>query len=137
MKTRPRQAGTPGANLRELLEHAIAHVRHGRRAEADQALQAILKHWPEQPDALHFLGVLRHDQGRSAEAIALVRRALEQMPEHAPTWSNLGNILLSSGQVDAACAYLVDHIEAVRKDLHRLLNPTPPSKRPPRRNTPA
>lgn len=102
MKTRPRQAGTPGANLRELLEHAIAHVRHGRRAEADQALQAILKHWPEQPDALHFLGVLRHDQGRSAEAIALVRRALEQMPEHAPTWSNLGNILLSSGQVDAA-----------------------------------
>lgn len=45
--------------------------------------------------------------------------------------------LCRSGQVDAACAYLVDHIEAVRKDLHRLLNPTPASKRPPRRTTPA
>ena len=102
MKTRPRKAGTQGASLPALLEHAIAHVRHRRHAEADQALRDILKHWPDQPDALHFLGVLRHGQGRTEEAVTLVRRALEQIPEHAPTWSNLGNILLSSGQVDAA-----------------------------------
>lgn len=110
MKTRPRKAGTPGASLTDLLEHAISHVRHGRRAEADRALHDILKHWPDQPDALHFLGVLRHGQGRNEEAVALVRRALEQMPEHAPTWSNLGNILLGDGQVDAA-------IEAYERSL--------------------
>lgn len=102
MKTRPQKAGAAGASLPDLLEHAISHVRHGRRAEAEQALRAILRHWPDQPDALHYLGVLRHGQGRTEEAVALVRRALEQIPEHAPTWSNLGNILLSSGQVDAA-----------------------------------
>ncbi len=110
MKTRPQKAGTPGASLPDLLEHAISHVRHGRQAEADQALRAILKHWPDQPDALHFLGVLRHGQRRTEEAVALVRRALEQIPEHAPTWSNLGNILLSDGQVDPA-------IEAYERSL--------------------
>ena len=102
MKTRPQKAGTPGASLPDLLEHAISDVRHGRQVEADQALRAILKHWPDQPDALHFLGVLRHGQGRTEEAVALVRRALEQIPEHAPTWTNLGNILLSNGHDESA-----------------------------------
>jgi DNA-binding GntR family transcriptional regulator len=41
--------------------------------------------------------------------------------------------LCRSGQVDQACAHLVGHIEAVRKDLHRLLKPaskpTPPTRR--------
>jgi predicted TPR repeat methyltransferase len=102
MKLRPKKAGEPGANLSNLLTQAIDMVRHDRRAEADRALQAILQHWPDQPDALHFLGVLRHGQGRSEEAVALVRRALALIPEHAPAWSNLGNILLGAGQVDEA-----------------------------------
>lgn len=102
MKIRPQKAGTPGAHLPDLLAQAIGHVRHDRQAEADRALRDILRHWPDQPDALHYLGVLRHRQGRTPEAVSLVRQALEQIPEHAPTWSNLGNILLSSGQVEPA-----------------------------------
>jgi DNA-binding GntR family transcriptional regulator len=41
--------------------------------------------------------------------------------------------LCRTGQVDEACTHLADHIEAVRKDLHRLLNPARRS----RRKTPA
>lgn len=106
MKLRPKKAGKEGANLGDLLAQAIDLVRSSRHAEADRALMAILHHWPEQPDALHFLGVLRHGQGRVDEALALVRRALERVPDHGPMWSNLGNILLGAGQVDqAAKAY--------------------------------
>ncbi|MBL8316477.1 MAG: tetratricopeptide repeat protein [Rubrivivax sp.] len=102
MKLRPRKAGEAGANLGDLLAQAIDLVRSSRHAEADRALTAILRHWPEQPDALHFLGVLRHGQGRVEEALALVRRALEQAPDHGPMWSNLGNILLGAGRIDQA-----------------------------------
>jgi DNA-binding GntR family transcriptional regulator len=53
--------------------------------------------------------------------------------------------LCRSGHVDAACAHLAHHIEAVRKDLHRLINPmakvarSTPAKAPSarRRTTPA
>jgi len=51
--------------------------------------------------------------------------------------------LCRSGQVDTACAYLAQHIEAVRKDLHRLLSPkakaassTPPKAPSTGRRTP-
>jgi DNA-binding GntR family transcriptional regulator len=37
--------------------------------------------------------------------------------------------LCRGGLVDEACAHLVDHIEAVRKDLHRLLHPAPRGRR--------
>ncbi|MDO8376940.1 MAG: tetratricopeptide repeat protein [Aquabacterium sp.] len=93
---------TATASLQDRLAAAIDLLRDDRLPEAERALQLILKEWPGQPDALHFQGVLRHHQGRSEEGIALIRQALEQVPRHAGAWTNLGNILLTTGQVDAA-----------------------------------
>ena len=36
---------------------------------------------PGQPDALHFMGVLRHAQGDGEAAVALIREAIAAMPE--------------------------------------------------------
>jgi predicted TPR repeat methyltransferase len=89
-------------SLEEALAAAIDLLRAERIDAAEAALDALLARWPAQPDALHFLGVLRHTQGRSVEAIALIEQALERTPEHAGAWNNLGNVLLHAGRIDAA-----------------------------------
>jgi predicted TPR repeat methyltransferase len=81
-------------------------LRQQRLGPAEQALQRLLRRWPGQPDALQFLGVLRHTQGRSAEAIDLLQRAVAAAPQHGGAWNNLGNVLHAMGRLDdAAQAY--------------------------------
>ncbi len=92
----------PPRGPEELLAGAIGLLREDRLAEAEAAFNAVLRTWPQQPDALHYLGVLRHAEGRSDEAMVLVREALAQRPDDAGAWNNLGNILLLSGAPDAA-----------------------------------
>jgi predicted TPR repeat methyltransferase len=94
----------PGSttSLVDALGLAIDHLRADRLDAAESALVAILERWPAQPDALHFLGVLRHGQGRIDEAIDLIASALQQIPDHAGAWNNLGNVLLGAGRVDDA-----------------------------------
>jgi predicted TPR repeat methyltransferase len=86
----------------QLLAQAVELLRAERIEEAESALDAVLRAQPGQPDALHFLGVLRHTQGRTDEAVALIRRALAQFPDNAGAWNNLGNVLLSAGRIDEA-----------------------------------
>ena len=101
----PKAAGTPvveGSPLAQALAGAIDHLRNERIEQAEPALLDILARWPEQPDALHFLGVLRHTQGRIDEAVALIRGALAQVPDNAGAWNNLGNVLLLAGRGEEA-----------------------------------
>ncbi len=88
--------------LADALQVAVDDLRHSRLPEAERALLAVLKRDPQQFDALHFLGVLRHQQGRSDEGAALITQALQQQPEHAGAWTNLGNVRLASGNTEAA-----------------------------------
>jgi len=95
-------ATAPAAALVEALGRAIERLRADELDEAETALVEILDRWPGQPDALHFLGVLRHGQGRVDEAIELISAALQQIPEHAGAWNNLGNVLLGAERIDDA-----------------------------------
>lgn len=73
-----------------------------------------------QPDALHFLGVLCHQRGRSVEGIELIRAALRSIPQHADAHNNLGNILKECGRLAEAeacyrqaLAFAPHHAEAL------------------------
>jgi predicted TPR repeat methyltransferase len=57
---------------------------------------------PNHPHALHYAGVLAHQQGRSHEAIALIERSLSLDPNRADCYSNLGIILQSTGRLNEA-----------------------------------
>lgn len=92
----------PTTGLAQALAAAIELLRDERIDEAEPALESILKRWPGQPDALHYLGVLRHTQGRNEEAVSLIREALAAMPEFSGAWNNLGNVLLLAGRSDEA-----------------------------------
>ena len=89
-----------------VLATAIRRHREGDFAGAEAAYLARLGAVPDDPDALHFLGVLRHQQQRTDEAIALITRALAIAPAYVDAWNNLGNMHKQSGRLqDAEQAY--------------------------------
>jgi predicted TPR repeat methyltransferase len=84
------------------LRQAIGLLRDEHIDAAEAAFERLLLQHPDQPDCLHFLGVLRHLQGRRDESLALIERALQQIPQHASAWNNLGNVLLECGRLEEA-----------------------------------
>jgi len=89
------------ANLEQLLSEGLTHHRQGRLVEAEQCYLQVLAHQPAQPTALHMLGMVAHQSGRSDSALPLVVQAAKLQPD-AGTYYNLGMILRSLGQLPAA-----------------------------------
>lgn len=88
------------------LRDAKALHRAGDLAGAERAYEALLREAPGDAEALQFLGVLRQQQGRRGEAIALLERALSIAPSNLACLNNLGNALHASGRhVDAVGRY--------------------------------
>jgi predicted TPR repeat methyltransferase len=88
----------------ELLQEAMKAHQAGRFAEAQTLYERALARWPGDPDALHFFGVLRHNQKQSPAGIELVQRSLQSAPGNAHAWLNLGNIFLETDQIEQAKA---------------------------------
>ncbi len=86
----------------EAIAIAIVLQKNGRLEDAADVYQKVAAVAPDHPVALHYAGVLAHQQGRSEEAIALIRRSLEVDPGQADWHSNLGIVLKAVGRVDDA-----------------------------------
>lgn len=86
----------------EAVRVAQEHQRFGRLAEAATLYKRILAAEPEQPEALHFLGLLYNQIGHSDLAIACLRRALESQEDYPDARCNLGNLLQAVGDLDGA-----------------------------------
>ena len=78
--------------MNEALNTAIQYHSSGQLNEANEAYQKLLAISPDNPDALHFFGVLNHQIGKSAEGIDLIKRALSLQPNYPEAHSNLGNV---------------------------------------------
>jgi len=73
-------------------------------AAAAEIYRSILDAKPDHPDALHFSGVLAHQQAQSEQAVALIARSLELEPDRADWHSNLGIVLQDRLELDEATA---------------------------------
>ena len=62
--------------LDEAVGLAILLQKNDQLAEAQALYQRVLDVAPDRPDALHYAGVLAHQQGRTDEAVALIERSL-------------------------------------------------------------
>jgi predicted TPR repeat methyltransferase len=102
--TEPGVVETREVTLEEAMAMAILFQKHGQLADAESLYREVLKAVPDHPDALHFSGVLAHQQGRSDEAIALIERSLAQAPDQPDCYSNLGIIFKARGRIDEAIA---------------------------------
>ena len=86
------------------LDIALQHHGAGRLPEAEGICQKILKTDPNQPVALHLLGVIAHQVGKNDTAVELITKALTITPEYAEAHNNLGTALKELGRVDEAAA---------------------------------
>ena len=94
--------GEQKVTLDEAMNMALTFQRRGQLAEAEEVFARVLDVVPEHADALHYAGVLAHQQGRSDEGIALIRRSLDIAPDRADCYSNLGIIFKAQGRIDDA-----------------------------------
>jgi predicted TPR repeat methyltransferase len=92
------------------IELAIVLQKNGQLAGAADLFGHVLDRAPDHPRALHYAGVLAHQQGRSDEAVALIERSLGLEPGNADAHSNLGIVHQSAGRLDAA-------VEAYRRAI--------------------
>jgi predicted TPR repeat methyltransferase len=85
---------------------AVALALHQREqlSPADEIYRAVLEAVPDHADALHFSGVLAHQQGRNDDAVALITRSLELEPGQADWHSNLGIVRQEQLELDDAIA---------------------------------
>jgi tetratricopeptide (TPR) repeat protein len=88
-----------------MLKESIELHRLGRLDEAEQGYREHLLSQPDDPDALHLLGLLRHQRGASAEAEDLLVRAHALAPDKAGIELTLGTLRFQSGNFDAARAH--------------------------------
>src|SRR5690606_3123951 len=87
----------------------------GRLEQAAQAAAAILKVEPQNPDAMHLIGLVALGKGDADKAEKFIAAAAALMPRHANVWVNLGNAQRDQGKVDEALsAYL--RAEAINPD---------------------
>ncbi|HET7923337.1 MAG TPA: tetratricopeptide repeat protein, partial [Rhodanobacteraceae bacterium] len=88
-----------------MLKDSIELHRLGRLEEAEQGYREHLEAEPNDADALHLLGLLRHQRGASAEAEDLLARAHALAPEKAGIELALGTVRFQAGDLDAARAH--------------------------------
>ena len=85
--------------MRAMQEHQRGNV------EGSEAIyREVLAADSTEPDALHYLGVLKFQNGKQLEGLALIRESLDVRPENAHAWNSLGNILKTMGDVEGGCS---------------------------------
>ena len=90
-------------NIPTELQKAIQYHESGQLQKAESRYRKILRTDPNQPDALHLLGVIAYQNGNHDEAAHLIRKAIRNNPKHPSYYNNLGAVFNAQGR----------HIEAL------------------------
>ena len=120
----------PRISTDEFLASPFARFFHAKDyPSALNALDALLKTYPDDPLILRYRARVLAQLGRTTEAIALYRRLLSNDPRHAPTRIFLGQAYLQDRQPEAAAEqwrWVVQHSASkpyrrwAQAQLHRL-----------------
>jgi predicted TPR repeat methyltransferase len=89
-------------SLDEAVSIAIHLQQNDQWTAARDLYRRILEVSPDHAAAVHYSGVLAHQEGRSDEAVDLIRRSLELEPDRADWYSNLGVVLRDRLRFDDA-----------------------------------
>jgi len=90
--------------MQDHLNRGLAYHQQGLVDEAARHYEAALAANPEEPDALHLLGVAALQQGRPQQAADLMARAVARRPGAAAFHANLAEAYRVLGHLDQAAA---------------------------------
>jgi tetratricopeptide (TPR) repeat protein len=90
--------------IQQALDLALQHHTAGDLPKAESIYQQILQADPNQPVALHLLGVIAHQLGKNDIAVEFITKALTIKPDYAEAYSNLGLAFHGLGNLDGAVA---------------------------------
>jgi tetratricopeptide (TPR) repeat protein len=96
--------------ISENIKIAMQLLNSGQFNQAEDLCYQVLHNIQNHPDALHMMGLIYHHRGNSHEAVNLISNAIENNPDVAVYYYNLGYILALSGEIDRA-------IEAYKESL--------------------
>ena len=91
-------------NPKIAFEQAARFQAAGQLPQAENILRQILQVQPRHPLALHLLGVIAHQSGKTDLAIDLLGKAIESNPNIARFHANLGEMYRLQKQIDKAIA---------------------------------
>jgi tetratricopeptide (TPR) repeat protein len=102
--------------MHQALRRGLELHQRGNLAEAEQVYRQILAIEPTHADALHLLGTLAQQVGRSDIAVDLIGKAIAADRRQAAFHSNLGTALQALGRLDEA-AVSFRNAMALKPDL--------------------
>lgn len=94
-------------SIQQAIAIAVQHHNAGDLIKAEGIYQQILQTEPNQPVALHFLGVIAHQTGNNDTAIEFMTKAINIKSDYAEAHNNLGVALKGLGRMDEA----IDHCQ--------------------------
>ena len=90
--------------IQQAIDLAVRHHAAGELDKAKSLYQQVLQVNPNQPKALHLLGVIAHQVNKNDIAVDLIGKALALKPDYAEAYNNLSNVLQAQGKLDDAVA---------------------------------
>lgn len=108
--------------LNDLLTTAITAHMAGDAARAGGLYRSALALEPATASALHLLGTLEAQSGRSGMAASWLRRALAVEPAAPAVWAHLGGVRLTAGDAGGAQAALVRALALAPDQPDALVN---------------
>lgn len=102
------------------ISQALDLHRQGRLEQAREIYSSVLESDPACVDALHFLGLIAHQQGDHAEAVKRIGEAIAAAPHLPYPHSNLGLALHALGR-DAEALASYDRALAIKPDYAEAL----------------
>ncbi len=88
--------------MHDLLQSAIAFHQAGQLRLAAPLYQRVLTQDPTHVDALHLLGVLRHQENQQEQAVELIAQVVALRPNVPAFHANLAEAYRALGQLDRA-----------------------------------
>ena len=89
-------------SVEEAAQVGIGFLMLGQLGDAAALFEKLLAVRPDQPESLHYSGIIAHRRGNNDEALRQVRRSLELAPDQPDWHSNLGILLESMGDGEGA-----------------------------------
>ena len=103
-------------SLEQTLKIAAEYHRGGQFNAARSLYEEILREIPDQPVALHLLGVLAAQVGDTAAGVGWIRRAIQVWPHDVTFHINLAYILEGAGRIEEAAEAYREALELAPRD---------------------